>query len=526
MLSGVVTALSSCDISDILGGGSGNGPENGPENGPGSGNDTVDGNGNCDGGPDGHYDTDNSGICDGCGESVVVVVDFYGINDLHGKFNNTDDNIGVDELTTYLKNANKSDDYTVFISSGDMWQGGAESNLTKGHIITEWMNELDFVSMTLGNHEYDWGAEFIKSNAEIAEFPILAINIYDRATNKPVDYCSPSVLVERGGIKIGIIGAIGDCYSSISGDKVTDVYFKVGDELTQLVKAEAERLRGLGAEYIVYSLHDGYGRSMSGTDYLSGNQISSYYDIALSEGYVDLVFEGHTHQNYTFYDRHGVYHLQCGGDNDGISHIEVSINYANDSSAVNKAEFVPTDKYASLADDEIVKQLLEKYAEQIAAANERLGYNSSYKNSYTLKQLVADLYLEAGLERWGEEYDIVLGGGFISARAPYNLGVGDVYYSDLMSIFPFDNQIVLCSIPGWALKSRFLYTSNSDYFITVSQYGEQIEEEIDDNATYYIITDTYCSTYAYNRLTEVARLDSLTFARDLMAEYIKNGGME
>jgi glycosyltransferase involved in cell wall biosynthesis len=74
--------------------------------------------------------------------------------------------------------------------------------------------------MTLGNHEYDWGEDYILENYELAEFPFLAINIYDNDTNKLVEYCQPSVMVEKSGVQIGIIGAIGDCYSSISADKV------------------------------------------------------------------------------------------------------------------------------------------------------------------------------------------------------------------------------------------------------------------------------------------------------------------
>ena len=514
MLMSIISGtLTSCDDGETPSGGSGS--ETGGE-----------ADGECPGNKGGHTDEDANGFCDACANSVVVIVNFYAINDLHGKFNDADNNPGVDELTTYLKTAYKTDDHAVILSSGDMWQGGAESNLTKGMIVTEWMNDLDFVSMTLGNHEYDWGEEYIVKNKEIAEFPFLAINVYDKDTNERVDYCSASVMVERGGIKIGVIGAMGDCYSSISGEMSQGIYFKVGDELTNLVRAEAEKLRAEGAEYIVYSIHDGYNKSISGTDYLSGNHISSYYDIALSDGVVDLVFEGHTHQDYTFYDRNGVYHLQNGGDNEGISHAEIAINYVADVSTVKIAEFVSADRYKSLADDAIVNALLEKYAEIIAAANENLGYNSAYRNSSYLKQLIAELYLDAGLERWGDEYDIVLGGGFISARSPYNLYTGNVYYSELMSIFPFDNQLVLCSISGKYLKSRFINTSNSDYYIALSGYGEDIRSSIKDNEIYYIITDTYCSSYAPNRLTEVARFDAGVFARDLLAEYIKNGGLE
>ena len=107
----------------------------------------------------GHKDVDTDKKCDDCGISVVTTFDFYAINDLHGKFVNTANTVGVEGLTTYLKQSAELDDNPIFLSSGDMWQGGAESNLTKGAIITSWMNAMNFASMTVGNHEYDWGEE-------------------------------------------------------------------------------------------------------------------------------------------------------------------------------------------------------------------------------------------------------------------------------------------------------------------------------------------------------------------------------
>ena len=97
-----------------------------------------------------HTDANNDGECDDCGISMVIVLDLFAINDLHGKFCDSDTQGGVDELTTYLKNAYQTEDHVILLSSGDMWQGSSESNLTKGFIITEWMNHMDFASMTLG----------------------------------------------------------------------------------------------------------------------------------------------------------------------------------------------------------------------------------------------------------------------------------------------------------------------------------------------------------------------------------------
>ena len=471
-----------------------------------------------------HTDADGDQICDSCGGSTLVIIDIYAINDLHGKIMDGTSHPGVDELTTYLNAARETDDHVLLLSVGDMWQGSAESNLTRGQLMTEWMNELDFSAMAMGNHEFDWGETPIEANAELAEFPFLAINIYDRETDQLVDYCQGSILVECGGVQIGVIGAIGDCYSSISSEQVQDVYFKTGAELTALVKAESEQLRTEGADLIVYLLHDGSGTIASGT--VSDQQLSGYYSTELSDGYVDLVFEGHSHQQYLLEDSHGILHLQNGGDNQGgISHVELQIDSVTGETQIRQAELVSTTAYEPLEDDPLVEKLLTKYDADISPAFETVGTLTTSVPGNTLRQVIADLYYMEGLMHWGSEYDIFLGGGFISIRDPGYLARGEVTYAQLMGLFPFDNELVLCAIKGSDLKTRFLESDNSNYFISYGSYGEALLDNIDPNGTYYIVTDTYSSTYAPNRLTEIERYGDSIYARDLLAQYIAMGGL-
>lgn len=453
-----------------------------------------------------HTDANSDERCDTCGISVVVIIDFYAINDLHGKFCDTDTQPGVDELSTYLKQREDIDDNVIVLSSGDMWQGSGESNLTYGQLMTEWMNIVGVVSMTLGNHEYDWGEEYIRQNLEIADFPFLAINIYDTSTGELADYCTPSVMIEEGGIQVGIIGAIGDCYSSILAEMVSGVEFKVGSALTALVKDEADRLRALGADIIVYSLHDGEGG----------------YNSSLSNGYVDLVFEGHTHSAYTSVDPYGVYHVQAGGENRGISHAEVKLSIIDGEVSVTDAGVIYSSAYSSLPDDAETEALEDKYQDVIDMATSPLGKVSAPLSDNEVESLVARLYCEAGVAKWGSEYDIVLGGGFLRTRSPYDLSSGTVTYGDLMSLLPFNNQLVLCSISGHDLLNKFINSSSADYHI----YPSVSASTIDTSATYYVVVDTYTSSYAPNRLTEIERYDESTYARDLLANYIKDGNLE
>lgn len=463
---------------------------------------------------DDHLDFDNNGFCDDCGIDVVETIDFYTFNDLHGKFEDGDSHPGVDELTTYLENRKEIDEHTVFLSAGDMWQGGSASNGTHGRIITDWMNYLGFEAMTLGNHEFDWGVDAIKENVAMAEFPVLAINIYDNSTGKRADFCQPSVMIERGGAQIGIIGAIGDCYSSISSEMTEGIHFKTGSELTSLVKAESEKLREAGADVIVYLIHDG-------TTY-SNTDVTDYYDLSLSSGgYVDVVFGGHTHSYYITRDAYGVPHLQGGGDNSkGMTHVELDVNFANGEITINVTDYVQHSQCTDLEDAPIVQELLDKYWDEIGWMFETLGYNAVKRNSATIGNTVAKLYYEAGVKKWGDKYNIVLGGGSIDTRSPYDLPAGYVEYGDLQSLLPFDNALYLCSIKGSDLKSKFL--NNSGYY----KYSTISASQVKDNETYYIIADSWTALYYWAKCTTIEIYDEDTFARDLLAEYIKAGNWD
>ena len=91
-------------------------------------------------------------------------------------------------------------------------------------------------------------------------------------------------------------------------------------------------------------------------------------------------------------------------------------------------------------------------------------------------------------------------------------------YSEIVN---FDNDLVLCSIKGRDLLSRFINTDNSNYYISGNS---SLMYDVDPNGTYYVVVDTYTSAYKPNRLTVVEEYVSGIYARDLLAEYIGEGG--
>lgn len=473
-----------------------------------------------------HVDSNNDTICDICKESVIAQLSFLSINDLHGKFMDTSTQPGVDELTTYLKNlyADPARE-EILLSTGDMWQGTAESSLTKGKLMTTWMNEVGFSAMALGNHEFDWGVNSIKESAQIANFPILGINV--TVNGSQPEYIKNSVIVEKGGVKIGVIGAIGNCLGSIASEMRSGVSFATGNVLTNLVKNESDRLRDQeNCDMIIYLIHDGRGQSyntiqdFTASDFHSGSDTEAgyiYYDTSLSNGYVDLVFESHTHQNYILRDEYGVYHLQGASENRYLNLAEVSYNTVTNEIVTVTPNKVPASTYAAsnINSDPVVQEIYNQYFpdRDLYAI---IGTNNSQRNSTTIKNKVAELYYQFGQKTWGDK-NVVLGGGFLNVRNPYYLYAGNVTYADIFALLPFDNDLVLGKISGSNLKSKFI--NNTKY----ACYYEIDASSISDTATYYIVVDTYTSTWNGNGITEVERISS-TYARDLLAEFVANGG--
>jgi 2',3'-cyclic-nucleotide 2'-phosphodiesterase (5'-nucleotidase family) len=109
------------------------------------------------------------------------VYQFYAVNDFHGSVLENSSYYyegGLAKVGGKLKALKAADpEHTFIISSGDMWQGSLESNSNYGALVTEVMNNIGFDSMTIGNHEFDYGQSYIQTNRKAANFPFLAGNI-------------------------------------------------------------------------------------------------------------------------------------------------------------------------------------------------------------------------------------------------------------------------------------------------------------------------------------------------------------
>ena len=189
--------------------------------------------------------------------------DFYCLNDFHGSIRelSKEHAVGMGKLFSELKRLKDADpEHTFILSSGDMFQGSLESNHEYGMSVLSGMNAAGFDAMALGNHEFDYGQSRLFDLAKAADFPFLGANIVKwengQETNEPLsDLIGSSTIIERGGNRIGIIGAIGEGLTDdITSSAVSNCVFT---DIEPIIKEEATRLREYeGCGLVILLLHD------------------------------------------------------------------------------------------------------------------------------------------------------------------------------------------------------------------------------------------------------------------------------
>jgi 5'-nucleotidase/UDP-sugar diphosphatase len=138
-------------------------------------------------------------VATACAESNkagYISIKILSVNDFHGALAETGRNPGIAKLAAFLKaESAQNSDSTIIVSAGDMFQGTPDSNLLHGRPVMNAMNESGFAAMTLGNHEFDWGQDMLKDLLSQAKFPVIAANVLDKATGKPVSFVKPYVII-------------------------------------------------------------------------------------------------------------------------------------------------------------------------------------------------------------------------------------------------------------------------------------------------------------------------------------------
>lgn len=239
-------------------------------------------------------------------------------SDVHGYYGAPEDEGahaeagGLRQLASLLDDERSSKKAVLLVDSGDMWSGTQLSDRNEGALGVVAYNALGYAAAALGNHEFDYGPVgprreggrdpfgSLKERLAEANFPVLAANLLDRSTQKPLQWKNlyPSTVVEAGGFKIGLVGVITEETPSITFPHVGDQL--IFTDATEAVIREAKLLREQQVDLVFVLAHiGGECREFDDPDDLSSCELESpVFQLVrgLPANLVDVVFGGHTHR--------------------------------------------------------------------------------------------------------------------------------------------------------------------------------------------------------------------------------------
>ena len=204
-------------------------------------------------------------------ERTIVILS---TNDMHAKIQR------FPQLAAAVEACRDTAQLVVLLDAGDRWTGNAfvDKVATPGKPVVELVNRLGYDVMTFGNHEFDHGQAFMGRMLDSIEAQVVCANcISDTCTFPQV---APYAIIERDGIRIGIVGAVTNYEGPghPAGHTASFVGLEFPDPQAEAMKY-AEELRPK-VDLLVLLSHMGHGRDI---ELLNKTQL------------FDLAVGGHTH---------------------------------------------------------------------------------------------------------------------------------------------------------------------------------------------------------------------------------------
>lgn len=412
------------------------------------------------------------------------VLDVYELSDFHGavNFDEGSECIGLPRLATYFTQKRaENPGGTILVSSGDMFQGSCESNLTRGYMVNYAMNYMGFDAMSVGNHEFDWTETWIKNNAELAYnghvTPMLGANIVYKTNNQRPTYLKGSTTIERGQYKVGIVGSIGaGLTKSILASAVEP--FRFTHEATA-VNSEVEALKNNGCNVVVWNSH---------------NSLDYLVTVAADVNGVDVGFGGHAHVNDV--NRESNPKLIATKNNGGsVAHAEIQLDKVTKEVKKVSVDYKTFQEIGakSLAEDENIKSIMNQYNSDIdKVKNIELGKTDGKLARATELCNICTKAMHTSVTKFIQD-NPQYGINADEIVAAYHNGTGGVrkdiekgkiFYGNVYQACPFDNEIVLAKVKGYNLMSGSYYgfgvyhpnentnslTRSNSYYVALNDY--------------------------------------------------------
>lgn len=262
-------------------------------------------------------------------EGQEVDVRILATTDLHTNLVNYDyyqdkpaENVGLAKTAVLIEEAKKENSNTLLVDNGDTIQGtplgtykAIVNPVKEGeqHPMYAALQKLGFEAGTLGNHEFNYGLDYLKRVIDTAGMPIVNANIVDPKTGAyvydPYKIISKTFVDKNGRkttVKIGVTGIVPP--QILSWDKANlEGKIQVNDSVEAIQKIIPE-MRKAGADITLVLSHSGIG-----DDKYEKGEENEGYQIASLPG-VDAVVTGHSHAEFPSGNGTGFYEKYAGVD--------------------------------------------------------------------------------------------------------------------------------------------------------------------------------------------------------------------
>jgi 2',3'-cyclic-nucleotide 2'-phosphodiesterase (5'-nucleotidase family) len=328
----------------------------------------------------------------------------------------------------------------LLVDGGDMFQGTPASNLAFGRPVVELFDTLGYAGAALGNHEFDWGVDTLRARMRDARYAILGANVR-YADGRDVEWIPNDTVVERGGLRIGIIGV-----ATVETPRVTRAGNTAGlrfDAPAPIIDSIARALRAKGVNAVVVVAHAGAFCDGAGNAECRGEII----DLArsLTEP-IDAIVSGHTH-SVVDTDVRGIPVVQARSSGRAVGVVDLPLGPPQNGDAPRPhvrdvlADSVPADPVAAALVRRALAEVSAVVGREVATIAQRLSRSG---NQYALGNLVADA------QRWKTGADVaVTNNGGIRADLP----AGVATYGTLYEVQPFGNSLYRLRVSGSALRA-------------------------------------------------------------------------
>ncbi|MBG0508713.1 5'-nucleotidase C-terminal domain-containing protein [Agrobacterium sp. MOPV5] len=338
----------------------------------------------------------------------------------------------------------------LLLNAGDNFQGSLFYTTYKGTVEAEVLNAMKFDAMTVGNHEFDDSEDGLAGFLDKVQFPVVTANVVATAASKIGDRVKPSIVLEVGGQKIGIVGAVANDTAELAtpGPNIT-----IAEDVAK-ISEQVQKLKQDGVDKIIALTHVGYPRDLE--------FIAKIPD-------VDVVVGGHTHTLLsntdqkaegpypTLVDNPGGYKVpvvQAGQYSKYLGDLKVVFD---DSGVVKESKGDPILIDSSFKPDEATLKRIDELKAPIEALKSKVVGSSEGPiegdrkvcrvKECSMGNLVADATL-ARVKDQGVTIAFANSGGLRSS-----IDAGDVSMGEVLTVLPFQNTVATFQLKGEDIRA-------------------------------------------------------------------------